>query len=79
VRSGTWPPGKMQTTVAAATRDFGWEGRELSRVGFGLWWAWAVAYGASGGGVVAHQEEGWRRVGRGGGAQTVRGGGWRRP
>jgi hypothetical protein len=31
--------------MAAAAGDFGWEGRELSRVGFWLWWAWAVAYG----------------------------------
>jgi hypothetical protein len=40
-------------TVAAAVGDFGWEGRELSRVGFGLWWTWSVACGTSGGGVAA--------------------------
>jgi hypothetical protein len=64
-------------TAAAATGDYRWDGRELSLVGFGLWWAWAVACGASGGRVLARQEEGWQCVGRGAGARTVRGGGWR--
>jgi hypothetical protein len=76
LRSGSWPPDRTQTTVAAAVGGLRWEGRELSRVGFGLWWAWAVACGASGGGVASRQEEGWQRVGRGSGARTARGGGW---
>jgi hypothetical protein len=62
--------------VAAATRDFSWEGRDLSRVGFGLWWAWPVACGASVGGVEVHRGEGWRHVGRGCGARMARGSGW---
>jgi hypothetical protein len=35
-----------------------------------------VACGTSGGGVAVRWEEGWRHVGRGGGARTVRGGAW---
>jgi hypothetical protein len=47
----------------------GRKGTQPSRV-------WAVACGALGGGVVAHREEGWWRMGRVGGARTVSGGAW---
>jgi hypothetical protein len=44
-----------QTAMAAAAGDFGWEGRELSRVGFGLWPVvrQEEGGGALGGGVAA--------------------------
>jgi hypothetical protein len=53
--------------VAAAAGDFGWGGRELRRVGFGLWPVvrQEEGGGASGGGVAARGDQ--------------RGGGWRRP